>query len=169
MTVFKKLTAILLCLLGSHLVHADHLLKCPAVETLSSYTYGVALPYAYNQNVKKTQFVSVALEPTRFGDDARAGLVVYPLSVSFEEEPETKMKALISQLVLETPNPINYRIAARETLPLCIYTVPGNNVTAFLFKQDGEDSEEHIFNFKSQKNMSRSKQAMSFLKLIHWS
>lgn len=168
--IFKKSFIVVSCIFSMQMVHADHLLTCPAAETLSTYTYGVALPYAYNQQAKETQFVSVALEPAAPDSYAHLGLVVYPVSVSFSEEPEAKMQALIHQLTLETPNPVNYRIAAHETLPLCIYTIPGKNkVTAFLLGSDGEDTEDHLFSLKSQKPMSRSEQAMKFLKLTHWS
>lgn len=150
--------------------HADHLITCPSVKALQGYEFGVALPYAFNKNNKLVSFISVAIEPTM--DDTRPylGLVIYPVPVAFTDSPETNTKALIANLEQETESSVTYAISKGEEIPMCIYSLPGNNqVTAFLFSDDGEyyDGSEKIMQKMSQKKQSKAQQAMHFLQFVN--
>ena len=122
---------------------ADHLLECPTAEAVGRFSYGGALPYSYSAHTKIVQFVSVSIEKVRQIEQPRYGLVMYPVPVSLTDDPVTQNRLLLQQLVLETPTPVNYRIAPRTTIPMCIYTVPGKEqLTAFLFSNDQEDDDQ---------------------------
>ena len=161
----KKLFLIIACVFSMQTGYADHILECPSVETLSTYNFGIALPYSYNKSAKLVNFVSVALEPGNYG---RSGLVIHPVPVTFSADPEVKTRFLINQLVLETNKPVPYRISSNNTISMCLYSLPGKNkLTAFLFITDFEDNEAQIFASKSSKDtVNKAEQALKFLKYV---
>ena len=83
------------------------------------------------------KFITVADKPMQ--GDGQIILALNPVMVSAGEDPEKNSHELIGKLQLESMTPATYRIAQDVTLPICIYTVPGNdNVSALAFYDDGD-------------------------------
>ncbi len=152
--------------LAMQAAHADHLVQCPSVETLNTYSFGAALPYAYQQSNQSLQVISVVIDPTSAG---KVGLVIYPVPVALTGDPEIATIDVVSQLQLETAAPVSYRLAAGMNVPMCVYTLPGKqNVTALLFSQEHESDDNQPLDLKSiQKKPSKREQAMKFLKFVN--
>lgn len=155
---------------GMSSAHADHLLVCPSAATVSTYNFEFSLPYAYHQQTKTVNFIVAALDKNPDEEVPHSGLVLYPVPVSFTDDPAVKTREVLSQLTLETPTPVTYRLGDGGQTPMCIYAIPGNNhFTAFLFADDFEDTDSSntgIKAKKSQKPKNRHEQAMNLIKKI---
>ena len=154
MYIFLRKTA--LCatfLLSFNLAFAgkNSLTECPSVDELKTFSFDSSIPYGFDTSTKSMKFVTFADQSLAMDNEALI-LALYPVMVGAGEQPEKNMYALIEKLQLESLTPLTYRIADDMTLPICVYTLPGNNNVSALVMYDNGDIFDKDFVTLESKN-----------------
>lgn len=101
--------------------------KCPSVETLSSYAYFGSFPYGYDTLTQQMTAV-IAATPhslSDFDESFDRLLVMSGVPVSDTKHPEKSMQPFIDQLILAREDALTYRLADDFAMDVCAYMLPG--------------------------------------------
>ena len=164
---FMQKTALFLTfLLGFNSAFAGKnlLTECPSVDELKTFNFDSAIPYRFDNSTKSMKFITFA--DKSIDDDADLVLALYPVMVGVGEQPEKNMHELIEKLQLESMTRLSYRIADDITLPMCVYTLPGNNnVSALVIYDNGDIFDENYvaLEAKSNKHLHSIKMVKQFM------
>lgn len=102
-------------------------LKCPSVETLSSYAYFGSFPYGYDTLTQQLKAAVAATPHTLddFDEYFDRVLVMYGVPVSDANQPETSMQPFIDKLILAREESLTYRLADDFDIDICAYRLAG--------------------------------------------
>lgn len=119
-------------------------LKCPSVETLSSYAYVGSFPFGYDKLTQHMTAVAAATPHTLSDLDESFDrlLVVYGMPVLDTEHPKKSMRPFIDQLTLVREDSFLYRLSRDYAIDVCTYILPGKqHAHALLYIDQPEVSE----------------------------
>ncbi len=169
MNSYRVLQNITLCaafvLNVNPLFAATNIGSCPTVEELKVVTFDLAMPYGFDTMSQSMNFMALAEKSTR-GFLPNFVLIVNPLRVAPNEDPEANFRALIDTLHLETQTPLSYRLADDFMQSMCVYTQPDNSkLTALVFLfPEGEYDNEGIGFGQSHAKHSKQQRALKLMK-----
>ena len=139
-SIFLKMMALGSALFfNMHMVFADHLAACPSVEELQALHFEVSFPYGFDNHTKSMKFIAVADKFSQRDEDNFI-LVVYPVTMAAEADPKLTLRTLVGKLQPESTTPLKYNVTNKDTLPMCVYTLPGDNhVNALVYFDNGDE------------------------------
>lgn len=154
----------------SHLAFAQKVAQvtCPTADEIKQFSYLASYPYGFNHESKNLKSIGVAVNMSDVDSDADSGwaLVMHPLEVGQSESAVDVVQNTLEKLIPVSSTPFNYTVIDDLDIPVCAYTLPGNqevNALAYFVDQSYDDMDDENF-AKGRSKMSH--QRIRMLKIV---
>ena len=122
--------------------------NCPTADQIKQFSHLASFPFGFNSESKSMKSVAVAANMEELDAESGWALVIHPLEVSQSETAPQVVQNAIDKLVPVSSTPFNYTIVDDLEVPVCAYTLPGNqqvNALAYYVDQSFDDMDDDNF------------------------
>ncbi len=138
---------------------------CPTADQIKQFSYLASFPFGFNNKSKSMKSVAVAVNMEELEAESGWALVMHPLEVGQSETAPQALQNAIDKLQPVSSTPFNYTIVDDLEIPVCAYTLPGNqqfNALAYYIDESYDDMDDDNF---AKVRSKTSHQRMRMLKI----
>lgn len=141
MLIRKAILAVMMVLGAQTAISAEPMTVCPSIEMLKAFDgdFIQTHPVSFDPNTGMTMSI---MQRRNFKDTdglfagyGNLEFILTGVSQNADEDAETKAQALLSDMQLDSDTPYQYRAFKDFIIPVCSYSLPGNDaIKAVVFQ-----------------------------------